>query len=66
MRLFDPLQQRTGEVQPGSDRRMAREDLDERQVRLRVGALHYIVKIPHRLVRMNEQDKLELRHPGPR
>jgi len=45
---------------------MTREDLDERQVGLCVGALHYIVKISHRLVRMNEQDKLELLHTGPR
>ena len=45
---------------------MAREDLNEWQVGLRVGALDHVIKISYRLVRVNEEDKLKFRHSGPR
>ena len=66
MGAFDPFQQRAGEMQTHANGRMAREDLNERQVGLRVGALDHVVKVSDRLVRVNEEDKLKFRHSGPR
>ena len=40
------------------------EDLHERQIGLGVGALNHVIKISHRLMRVNEQDKLKFRHSG--
>ena len=48
-------------MQTHADRRMAREDLNERQIRLRVGALNHVVEVSNRLMRVNEEDKLEFR-----
>lgn len=56
MSSFDPLQQRTGEMQSHANPRMARQDFHERRIRLRVGAFHYIVKVSDGLMRMNEEN----------
>ena len=66
MGALDPFQQRAGVMQAHANRRMAREDLNERQIRLRVGALDHVIKISDRLMRVNEEDKLKFRHSGPR
>src|ERR1700722_18347374 len=66
MRCFDPFKQRTGIVQPHANRRMAAQKLDERQIRLRIRALEYVVEISDRLVRMDQEDELEFRHREPR
>ncbi len=63
---FDPFQQRTGVMQSDVNRRMTRENLDERQIGLRVGAFDYVIKVSNRLMRVNEEDKLKFRHSGPR
>src|ERR1700735_2852512 len=55
MRTLQQFEQRAGEVQPDADGRMAGENLHEGQIGLLVGALDYVVKIPHRLVRMHEE-----------
>jgi hypothetical protein len=62
MGALDPFQQRTGVVQTDADGRMAREDLNERQIGLRVGALNHVIEVSHWLMRVNEQDKLKFRH----
>jgi hypothetical protein len=49
-------------MQTHADGRMAREDLNEREIRLRVGALNHVIKVSHRLMRVDEKDKLEFRH----
>ena len=66
MDALDPLQQRTGVMQTHTNRRMAREDLNERQIGLRVGTLNHVIKVSHRLMRVNEKDELKFRHSGPR
>ena len=53
-------------MQTHVDGRVARKDLDERQIRLRVGALNHVIKVSNRLMRMDEEDKLEFRHSAPR
>ncbi len=62
MSALDPFEQRAGVMQTHADRRMAREDLNERQIRLRVGTLNHVIKVSNRLMRVDEEDKLEFRH----
>jgi hypothetical protein len=45
---------------------MPLEDLQKRQIGLRVGALDHVIEISNRLMRVDEEDKLEFRHSGPR
>jgi hypothetical protein len=40
--------------------------LNERQIRLRVGALNHVIKVSNWLMRVDKEDKLEFRHSGPR
>jgi heme exporter protein D len=53
MRPLDPFEQRTRIMQPDANRRMARQNFHERKIRLLVGALQHVVKISHRLMRVN-------------
>ena len=66
MDALDPFQQRASVMQTHANGRMAREDLNERQIGLRVGALNHVIKVSHRLMRVNEKDELKFRHSGPR
>ena len=64
MGALDPFEQRTGVVQSDANRRMTRENLDERQIGLRVGAFDYVIKVSNRLMRVNQKDELKFRHQG--
>jgi len=66
MDVLDPFQQRARVMQTHANGRVARENLNERQIRLGVGALNHVIKVSNRLMRVNEEDKLEFRHSGPR
>jgi hypothetical protein len=41
---------------------MPRENFEEGQIRTRVGALEHVVKIPDRLMRVNQENELEFPH----
>jgi hypothetical protein len=45
---------------------MPRQNIDEGQIRLLIGAFDYVVEIPDWLVRMHEQNELKFRHSRPR
>ena len=62
MRAFDPLEKRTGIMEAGADRGVAREDLDEREIGGCVGAFDYVIKITDRLMGVNQEDEFEFPH----
>jgi len=49
-------------VKAHADQRVPRQDFQEGKIRSRVGALQHVVKIADGLVRVNQEDKLELSH----
>jgi hypothetical protein len=51
-------------VQPGVHTGMPLEDLDERQITARIGLLENMVKIANGLMRVNEENQMELRRHG--
>jgi hypothetical protein len=62
MMALDPLEERAGIVQADADVGMAREDLDEREIGNAVVALEYVVEVPDRLVRVEDEEKMEVVH----
>jgi hypothetical protein len=41
---------------------MTLEHLNKGKIGMRVGALEHLLEVAHRLVRVNEEDELKLRH----
>ena len=63
MRALHPFQQRSGVVQSHVNGRVFFEKLDKRQVTSVVGFLEHVAEIAAGLVRVNQQDEMEiLRH----
>ena len=62
--MFDPGQQRTGIVKTRMHIGMPFEDFDERQIAARIGLLENMVKIANGLMRVNEENQMELRRHG--
>lgn len=62
--MFDPGQQWTGIVKTRMHVRMPFEDFDEGQIAARIGLLENMVKIAYGLMRVNEQNQMELRRHG--
>ena len=64
MMVFDPGQQWTRIVKTYVHLGMFFQDLDERQIAARVGLLEHMVEIADRLMRVNEENQMELWRHG--
>jgi hypothetical protein len=64
MMLFNPGQQRARIVKTHMYVRMSFQHFDKRQVAARVGLLEDIIEIANGLVRVNEENQMELRRHG--
>ena len=61
MAQFEPFEQRTCIMESHADARVPRQAIDERQIGALVGLLEHGIKIPDRLVAMDQEDEMELR-----
>ena len=66
VRVFQQFEQRAREVQTNTDGGVARQDVDEGQIGLLIGAFDHVIEISDWLVRMHEQNELKSRHSNPR
>jgi hypothetical protein len=62
MRGDEPLKQRPGIVQTDANSRMPRQAFHKGEIRLAIGALENPVKIADGLMRVNQENEMELRH----
>src|SRR4029077_1179102 len=53
-------QQRPGIVQPQANARMPPQTVEERQIRTLIGLLQHSIKIPYRLMGMDQKNEIEL------